>query len=313
MEYAVPREAGLEALRECRRALDASDLRISFPVEIRVAPADDIPLSTAGGRDSFYLAFHTHRDAEHRDYFALMEPILRAHDGRPHWGKVHTRDRGRPRAGVPAVRGVPGPARPAGPAAGLRQRLPAPRAGRLTEPFRAPIASGGVMTDRARREFPEFVAARGGALQRAAYLMVGEAALAQDLVQEALTKTYVAWPRLRDPANAEAYTRKVITTTALSWFRRKGWSAERATAVLPESPTPSHDDAVTTSALLWQCLGELPARQRVAVVLRYYEDLTEAQTAEAMGCAVGTVKSQVSAALTKLRARLGDDVLEAIR
>ena len=91
MEYAVPREAGLDALRECREALDASDLRISFPVEIRVAPADDIPLSTAGGRDSFYLAFHTHRDAEHRDYFALMEPILRAHDGRPHWGKVHTR------------------------------------------------------------------------------------------------------------------------------------------------------------------------------------------------------------------------------
>jgi FAD-linked oxidoreductase len=91
MEYAVPREAGLDALREARRALDASDLRISFPVEIRVAPADDIPLSTASGRDSFYLAFHTHRHAEHRDYFALMEPIMRAHDGRPHWGKVHTR------------------------------------------------------------------------------------------------------------------------------------------------------------------------------------------------------------------------------
>jgi FAD-linked oxidoreductase len=91
MEYAVPRDAGLDVLRQCRKALDASDLRISFPVEIRVAPADDIPLSTASGRDSFYLAFHTHRDAEHRDYFALMEPILRDHDGRPHWGKVHTR------------------------------------------------------------------------------------------------------------------------------------------------------------------------------------------------------------------------------
>jgi L-gulono-1,4-lactone dehydrogenase len=93
MEYAVPRAAGLDVLRECRRALDASDLRISFPVELRVAPADDIPLSTASGRDSFYLAFHTHRDAEHRDYFALMEPILRAHEGRPHWGKVHTMTR----------------------------------------------------------------------------------------------------------------------------------------------------------------------------------------------------------------------------
>ena len=91
MEYAVPREAGLEVLAEARRAIDASDLQISFPVEIRTAPADDIPLSTAYRRDSLYLAFHTHRDAEHRAYFALLEPIMRAHDGRPHWGKVHTR------------------------------------------------------------------------------------------------------------------------------------------------------------------------------------------------------------------------------
>ena len=91
MEYAVPREAGLDVLRACRRAIEASDLTISFPVEIRTAPADDVPLSTASGRDSSYLAFHTHRDADHRAYFALLEPILRAHDGRPHWGKVHTR------------------------------------------------------------------------------------------------------------------------------------------------------------------------------------------------------------------------------
>jgi FAD-linked oxidoreductase len=91
MEYAVPREAGLTALREARAALEASDLRITFPVEIRVTPADDIPLSTSTGRDSLYLAFHTHRDADHLAYFALLEPIMRAHDGRPHWGKVHTR------------------------------------------------------------------------------------------------------------------------------------------------------------------------------------------------------------------------------
>ncbi|HEU5039153.1 MAG TPA: D-arabinono-1,4-lactone oxidase [Nocardioides sp.] len=91
MEYAVPREAGLTALREARAALERSDLRVTFPVEIRVTPADDIPLSTSTGRDSFYLAFHTHRDADHRAYFALMEPIMRAHGGRPHWGKVHTR------------------------------------------------------------------------------------------------------------------------------------------------------------------------------------------------------------------------------
>jgi RNA polymerase sigma-70 factor (sigma-E family) len=163
-----------------------------------------------------------------------------------------------------------------------------------------------VGADRARAEFAEFVAARSTALHRAAYLIVGDVGLAQDLVQEALTKTYVAWPRLRDPGNAEAYTRKAITTTAISWFRRKGWNNERSTEHLPERPSRGHDDSVTSRAWLWECLLRLPVRQRAAVVLRYYEDLTEAQTAEAMGCAVGTVKSQVSAALAKLREQLGD-------
>ncbi|MEI5673887.1 MULTISPECIES: SigE family RNA polymerase sigma factor [unclassified Nocardioides] len=159
---------------------------------------------------------------------------------------------------------------------------------------------------RDREAFAEFTVARGKALQRAAYLMVGDAALAQDLVQEALTKTYVAWPRLRDPANAEAYARKAITTTAISWFRRRSWS-ERPTGQLPEIVSSGSVAAVDERVWLWQALLELPVRQRAAVVLRYYEDLTEAQTAEAMGCAVGTVKSQVSAGLAKLRARLGDD------
>ena len=91
MEYAVPREVGLEVLRECRKAMDAADWRINFPVEIRNAPADDIWMSTAQGRDSFYLAFHTHRDADHEAYFAGVEPILKAYGGRPHWGKLHSR------------------------------------------------------------------------------------------------------------------------------------------------------------------------------------------------------------------------------
>ena len=94
MEYAVPREAGLDALREARRVVEASDWKISFPVEIRVAPADDIPLSTASGRDSFYLAFHTHHHSDwhtHAAYLEAMERVMREHDGRPHWGKLHTR------------------------------------------------------------------------------------------------------------------------------------------------------------------------------------------------------------------------------
>ncbi|MDN5744269.1 MAG: FAD-binding protein [Nocardioidaceae bacterium] len=90
MEYAVPRDAGLAALRACRAAIESANLAVSFPVEIRVAPAENVALSTAYGRDSFYLAFHTHRGADHREYFALMEEIVRDHGGRPHWGKLHT-------------------------------------------------------------------------------------------------------------------------------------------------------------------------------------------------------------------------------
>ena len=91
MEYAVPREAGMAALREARRVIDASDWQISFPVEIRVTPADDIPLSTGCGRDSVYLAFHTYAAADHVPYFLAIEQIMCAHGGRPHWGKIHTR------------------------------------------------------------------------------------------------------------------------------------------------------------------------------------------------------------------------------
>lgn len=164
------------------------------------------------------------------------------------------------------------------------------------------------MAARDRAAFSEFVTARSAALHRAAYLMVGDVGLAQDLVQEALTKTYVAWPRLRDAGNAEAYTRKVITNTAITWFRRKGWKGERATGELPETVHGGHADHVADRTALMQALAQLPPRQRAAIVLRFYDDLTEAQTAAAMECAVGTVKSQVSAGLAKLRTLLGDAV-----
>ncbi len=115
------------------------------------------------------------------------------------------------------------------------------------------------MAARDRAGFAEFVAARSGALHRAAYLMVGDVGHAQDLVQEALTKTYVAWPRLRDTSKAEAYTRKAITTTAITWFRRKGWS-ERPTEAVPERSELGHSDAVATRAWVLECLAQLPPR-----------------------------------------------------
>ncbi|HEY8986119.1 MAG TPA: D-arabinono-1,4-lactone oxidase [Streptomyces sp.] len=92
MEYALPREALIDALREVKAMIDRSDLRISFPVEVRTAPADDITLSTASGRESGYIAVHTYRGMPFREYFAAAERIFTAHGGRPHWGKLHTRD-----------------------------------------------------------------------------------------------------------------------------------------------------------------------------------------------------------------------------
>ncbi|MFF0161069.1 D-arabinono-1,4-lactone oxidase [Streptomyces sp. NPDC005263] len=92
MEYAVPRAAVTEALRELRTMVERSGLRISFPVEVRTAPADDITLSTASGRDSAYIAVHLVKGAPYHAYFTAAERIFTAYEGRPHWGKVHTRD-----------------------------------------------------------------------------------------------------------------------------------------------------------------------------------------------------------------------------
>lgn len=92
MEYAVPREAAVEVLREVRAMVDRSPLRVSFPVEVRTAPADDIALSTASGRDSVYIAVHMYRGTPYQAYFTAVERIMTARAGRPHWGKINTRD-----------------------------------------------------------------------------------------------------------------------------------------------------------------------------------------------------------------------------
>ncbi|MGW4046309.1 D-arabinono-1,4-lactone oxidase [Streptomyces sp. NPDC004721] len=101
MEYAVPREALADALRELKAMVDRSGLRVSFPVEVRTAPADDITLSTASGRDSAYIAVHMFRGTPYQRYFTAAENIFTAHEGRPHWGKIHTRDAGQLTAAYP--------------------------------------------------------------------------------------------------------------------------------------------------------------------------------------------------------------------
>jgi RNA polymerase sigma-70 factor (sigma-E family) len=155
-----------------------------------------------------------------------------------------------------------------------------------------------------REAFSDFASARSGSLFRLAYLLMGDYQLAQDLVQESLTKTYVAWHRLREVQNADAYTRRVIVTTSISWRRRRSFR-ERPTETVPDRGVPDAASFLPEQTDLWVAVRGLPPRQRTAVVLRYCEDLSEAQTAELMGCSVGSVKKQVSVALGKLRVAMG--------
>jgi RNA polymerase sigma-70 factor (sigma-E family) len=154
------------------------------------------------------------------------------------------------------------------------------------------VGSGGRVQE---ASFDEFVAARSRALLRTAYLLTRDHALAEDLLQTALTKAWFAWGRI--DGNAEPYVRRILVNTYASWWRRK-WHGEHPTDELPER---SVDGAAGEPTDLWAAMARLPRRQRAVVVLRYFEDLTEAQAAEVLGCSVGTVKSQTSKALAKLR------------
>ena len=146
--------------------------------------------------------------------------------------------------------------------------------------------------------FDEFVAARSSGLLRTAYLLTRDHALAEDLVQTALTKAWFAWRRI--DGNPEPYVRRILVNTYASWWRRK-WRGEQATEELPEPDSTSADDTAASSTDLWSAMERLPRRMRAVIVLRYFEDLTEAETARLLGCSVGTVKSQTSKALAKLR------------
>jgi RNA polymerase sigma-70 factor (sigma-E family) len=158
-------------------------------------------------------------------------------------------------------------------------------------------------------EFREFVAARSAALLRTAYLLAGDWATAEDLLQTALTKTYLAWKRLGEIEAVEPYTRRVLVNTATSWWRRR-WHGERPTEVLPERAAPDQLAEQLERDVLWRHVKALPARQRAVLVLRFYEDMSEAQTAALLNISAGTVKSQTSRALTTLRHRLAAEGVE---
>ncbi|TDC72676.1 SigE family RNA polymerase sigma factor [Micromonospora sp. KC606] len=160
--------------------------------------------------------------------------------------------------------------------------------------------------DPLEEEFREFVAARSGALLRTAYLLAGDWATAEDLLQTALTKTYLAWKRLGGIEAVEPYARRVMVNTSTSWWRRR-WHGERPTEVLPERAGVDEIEQQLDRDVLWQHLSALPARQRAVLVLRFYEDMSEAQTAALLEISPGTVKSQTSRALATLRRRLGEE------
>ena len=160
--------------------------------------------------------------------------------------------------------------------------------------------SGGAV-DAEAEGFAQFVVARERALQRTAVLLTGDWALAEDLVQTALAKTWPRWERVSGRADPEFYVRRVMVNTWATWWRRR-WRREQASAEVPEGPAHSDVAAeVAVRMVVRDALRSLNRRQRAVLVLRVFDDLSEAQAADLLGCPPGTVKSTLSRALAKLR------------
>lgn len=161
-------------------------------------------------------------------------------------------------------------------------------------------------------DFAEFVGSRWASLYRLAYLLAASHAAAEDLLQTTLEKAYVNWARIARMDYPEAYVRRMLATTLVS-SRRRMWSGEQPTDDLPDVADDAGDLPVLDRSILWPLVCALPERQRAVIVLRFYEDLSEAEIAAALGCAPGTVKSQSSAAIRALRRGLvGAGIREAV-
>lgn len=149
-------------------------------------------------------------------------------------------------------------------------------------------------------DFREFVVARRGALMRTAYLLTGEVGLAEDLVQTALAKAFVAWRRVRGVDDPDGYVARILINAHISEQRRRR-IREWLPGVLPEQAGPDRVEAIADRSVLMAALSKLPPRQRAVVVLRFWEDRAESSVAELLGCSVGTVRSQASRGLARLR------------
>jgi RNA polymerase sigma-70 factor (sigma-E family) len=156
--------------------------------------------------------------------------------------------------------------------------------------------------------FDAYVHERSPALLRLGLLLTGDVHLAEDLVQASLVKVMGRWEAVTTAGDPHPYVRTVLLRTALGWRRRR-WNGERPSDRLPDRPDAAGDAAGTVVARerLRRALLALPPRQRAAVVLRHYEDMSEADAARALHCSVGTVKSQTARGLDRLRTLMDDD------
>jgi len=148
--------------------------------------------------------------------------------------------------------------------------------------------------------FRDYVQSRSHALLRTAYLLTGNVADAEDLVQSALTKTYVAWNRIQDRSALDGYVRRAIVNTHISWWRRRRLE-EYPTDEIPDHAVSDEPEDSDMQESLRRAIDRLPQRMRAAVLLRYFDDMTEAEVAKVLGISLGTVKSTVSRAVAKLR------------
>lgn len=152
--------------------------------------------------------------------------------------------------------------------------------------------------------FTAFVRSAGPALSRTAYFLAGDPHLAEDLVQTALADVYVRWPSIDDPA---AYARRALVSANAAWWRRRS-ASELPVRATPDAAGPDDTAAVTERAPVVAALRALPTRQRTALVLRYYDDMSEADVARAMGCTVGSVKRHTARGLKRLRSLVDGEI-----
>lgn len=149
--------------------------------------------------------------------------------------------------------------------------------------------------------FEEVFAASRLSLSRTALLLTGDRVAAEELLQEALTRTAERWPRVMAQGDPTAYVRRIMLNDVRSAWRRRRTARTHQLALLPHEPTPDFASTVDVAAELLGALRRLAPRQRAVLYLRYYEDRSEAETARLLGCSVGTVKSQTHDALARLR------------